>query len=172
MEPTAAADNADLLKLQELIKDIEVAMLTTRSACGGMSSRPLQTLALDPSGTLVFFTAADSGKLDDLAFDQHVNVAYVDSQHGRYVAIRGDAEVDRDPATIERYWSIGQRTFFPEGKDDPRLVVLRVKVRDAQYWEAGNLLSHALDFARALASGEPVDVGSHGTLDPARRPTG
>ena len=68
--------NADLRKLGELLEGIEVAMLTTRAADGSMVSRPLQTLALDANGELVFFTAADSGKIDELEADPEVNLAY------------------------------------------------------------------------------------------------
>jgi hypothetical protein len=54
---------------------------------------------------------------------------------------------------------------FFSGKDDPNLTVLRVRVRDAMYWEAaGNFVERALDFARGMWSGEPRDLGKQGHL--------
>ena len=50
----------DLRHLGDLLGDIEVAMLTTHAADGSLVTRPLQTLALDGNGELVFFTAASS----------------------------------------------------------------------------------------------------------------
>lgn len=162
---TSIQATADLRKLGELIEGIEIAMLTTRAADGSMVSRPLQTLAFDANGELVFFTAADSPKIGQLTDDADVNLAYARPDEQRYVSVRGRARIDRDRAAIDELWSIGQNVFFPAGKDDPNLVVLHVRVRDAAYWEpAGNVVARALDFARGMLSGEPADLGRHGTL--------
>lgn len=157
--------SADLRKLGELIDGIEIAMLTTHAADGSMISRPLQTLALDANGELVFFTAADSHKLDELGGHADVNLAYADPGAQRYVSVRGQARIDRDRATIDALWSATQKIFFAGGKDDPDLVVLRVRVRDAAYWEsAGNFIARALDFALGMLGDQPSDLGRHGKL--------
>jgi general stress protein 26 len=156
---------ADLRKLGELIEGIEIAMLTTHATDGSLSSRPLQTLALDAGGELVFFTSADSRKLDELASNPDVSLAYANPEKQTYVAVRGTARMDRDRATIDALWSPVQKVFFPQGKGDPNLVVLRVRVRDAAYWEpAGNFIARALDLAEGMLSSEPHDLGRHGTL--------
>jgi general stress protein 26 len=160
-----AQANADLRKLGELLDGIEVAMLTTRAADGSMVSRPLETLALDGNGELVFFTAADSGKIGELEADPAVNLAYAHPSDHRFVSVRGHARISRDRATIDELWSMTQAIFFPQGKDDPNLVVLRVRVRDAAYWEpAGNFIARALDFARGMLADEPSDLGRQGKL--------
>jgi general stress protein 26 len=116
----------------------------------------------------VFFTAADSRKLDELRANPDVNIAYADPERRVFVSVRGSARVDRDRGTIDRLWSPVQKIFFPLGKDDPNLVVLRVRVRDAAYWEpAGNFIARALDFASGMLSREPRDLGRHGTLSGA-----
>lgn len=160
-----AQASADLRKLGELLDGIEVAMLTTHAADGSLVSRPLQTLALDGNGELVFFTAADSGKLGELELNPDVNLAYAHPSHHRFVSVRGRARISRDRATIDELWSATQAVFFPQGKDDPKLVVLRVRVRDAAYWEpAGNFIARALDFARGMLDDEPSDLGRRGKL--------
>jgi len=160
--------SADLTKLGELIEGVEVAMLTTHAADGSMVSRPLQTLEFDASGDLVFFTAADSRKLDELAANSDVNLAFANPKKQIYVSVRGTARTDRDRATIDALWSPVQKVFFPAGKDDPNLVVLRVRVRDAAYWEsAGNFIMRALDFAHGMLSKDPRDLGKSGTLSGA-----
>ena len=160
-----AQANADLRKLGELLEGIEVAMLTTRAADGSMVSRPLQTLALEGNGDLVFFTAADSTKLDALLANPDVNLAYAHPARHLYVSVRGHACALVDRTAIDAYWSVMQNVFFPQGRDDPNLVVLRVRVRDAAYWEpAGNVFARALDFARGMLADEPSDLGRHGRL--------
>lgn len=164
MKNDAPQDDADLRKLAELIDDIEVAMLTTQDTDGSLVSRPLQTLKLTAEGDLVFFTAADSAKVDQLTEDLEVNLAYARQDDKRYVSVRGRARIDRDPALIKELWSPAQNVFF-SGKDDPNLAVLRVRVRDAMYWEAtGNAVERVLDFARGMWGGEPKDLGTRGHL--------
>jgi general stress protein 26 len=155
----------DLRHLGDLLEDIEVAMLTTHAADGSLVTRPLQTLALDGNGELVFFTAASSHKVDELTDIAVFNLASAPPGAQRYASGRGPARIDRDRATIEALWSLPQTVFFPQGKDDPDLVVLRVRVRDAVYWEsAGNFVARALDFAQGLLSDEPADLGHRGRL--------
>ena len=164
MKNDAPRDAADLRKLGELIEDIEVAMLTTQAADGSLVSRPLQTLKLTAEGDLVFFTAADSAKVDQLTDDLDVNLAYADPDDKRYVSVRGRARINRDQALIEELWSPAQRIFF-SGRDDPDLTVLRVRVRDAMYWESSaNFVERALDFARGVLSEQPGDLGTRGHL--------
>lgn len=165
---TETQSTADLEKLGELIDGIEVAMLTTHAADGSMVSRPLQTLKFEGGGELVFFTSITSRKVDELTANHDVNLAYSNPSKQVYVSVRGTARIDRDRATIDALWSPVQKIFFPQGKDDPDLVVLRVRVRDAAYWEsAGNFIMRALDFAHGILSKDPADLGKSGTLSGA-----
>ena len=161
-----APNDSDLRKLGELIEDIEVAMLTTRTSDGSMVSRPIQTLKLDVSGELIFFTASKSHKVEDLTDDAEANLAYAHPGEHRYVSVRGRARMDRDSDTIHELWTPAQKIFFPEGRDDPNLMVLRIRVRDAAYWEAAdNFIARAFDFARGMLDESPSDLGEHGHLD-------
>lgn len=160
-----APRDTDLHELGELIDDIEVAMLTTHAADGSLVSRPIQTLKLDANGELIFFTAANSHKTAELTDDAEANLAYAHPGEHRYVSVRGRARMDRDDDTIDELWTIAQKVFFPGGRDDPNLMVLRIRVRDAVYWEAADsLVARAFDFARGLLDGEPSDLGKQGRL--------
>lgn len=161
-----APKGSDLHKLGELIDGIDVAMFTTRASDGSLVSRPLQTLKLSAEGEILFFTAAKSHKVEELTDDHSVNLAYADKGENRYVSIRGRARMDRDSDIINELWSPAQKIFFPDGKDDPNLMVLRVRVRDASYWEgASNMLERAFDFARAMIDDSPADLGKQGHLE-------
>jgi len=161
-----APQDSDLHKLGELIDGIEVAMLTTHAEDGSLVSRPLQTLKLDAEGNLVFFTSNESRKVEEMTQNLEVNLAYAKPSEQRYVSIRGRARIDRDAELIDELWSPMQKVFFPEGKNDPALSVLRVRVRDASYWEgADNVVERVIDIARGLLSDDPGDIGKHGHLE-------
>lgn len=160
-----APNNTDLHKLGELIKDIKVAMMTTRTSDGSLVSRPLQTLKLDSNGELIFFTGAKSHKVEDLTNDSGANLAYAHPGEHCYVSVRGRARMDRDDDTINELWTPAQKIFFPDGRDDPNLMVLRIRVRDASYWEsADNFVARAFDFARSMVNESATDLGEHGHL--------
>lgn len=161
-----APRDSDLHKLAELIDGIETAMLTTHAENGSLVSRPLETLKIDANGEIIFFTAAKSHKVEELTDDAEVNLAYADPGEHRYVSVRGRARMDRDQDTIDELWSPAQKIFFPDGKGDPDLMVLRVRVRDANYWEAaGNVIARAFDFARGMLDEQPEDLGKQGHLE-------
>jgi general stress protein 26 len=161
-----APRDTDLHELGELIDGIEVAMLTTHAADGSLVSRPVQTLKLDADGELIFFTAANSHKIAELTDDADANLAYAHPGEHRYVSVRGRARMDRDDDTIDELWTIAQKIFFPDGRDDPNLMVLRIRVRDAVYWEtADSMVARAFDFARGLLEEKPSDLGKQGRLE-------
>ena len=104
--------------------------------------------------------------MEELTDDHGVNLAYADKGENRYVSIRGRARLDRDEDTINELWSPAQKIFFPDGKDDPNLMVLRVRVRDASYWEgASNVIERAFDFAKAMLDDSSSELGTHGHLE-------
>lgn len=158
--------NDDVRKMGELIDAIEVAMLTTVGPDGTLVSRPLHTLRVTGSGELLFFTQASSGKADDLARKSRVNVAYADTGKQTYLSVTGQASIERDRALVEDLWKPVHRAFFPKGRDDPDLAILRVHPVSGEYWEAsGNVIGRAIDFARALGGEGPDALGEHGRLN-------
>jgi hypothetical protein len=54
-----------------------------------------------------------------------------------------------------------QKILFPDRNNDPNLVVLRVRVRDARYWKgAGNFIERAFVFSRAVLDEFPSNLVS------------
>lgn len=149
------SDKSDINKLGELIKGIRVAMLTTVDTEGFLHSRPMASQDEAFDGTLWFFTEANSGKVHELARDQHVNLSYADSSENRYVSVSGTASVVRDRAKMEELWSPLHKAWFPKGLEDPNIALLRVDVEKAEYWDApSSAVVRLFGFAKALATGK------------------
>ena len=154
--------------LGKLIADVKVAMLTTIAPDGTLVSRPLRTLQMDFDGDLWFITAADSGKVADLAADEHVNLAYADPDANTYVSVSGHAQVLLDRARLDELWSEHMKAYFPKGKDDPNIALIKVAVDSAEYWTGpGSLTASFLEIAsrytavegpQAHASNERIEL--------------
>src|SRR3954468_21540943 len=90
----------ELKKLYEMIEELDTAMLTTRRADGHLVSRAMANQKHAPGADLWFVTTEASGKLDDLAADPHINLAYYKDRTREWVSVAGLAKVSRDRDTI------------------------------------------------------------------------
>jgi general stress protein 26 len=124
-----------IAKLNELIKGIDFAMLTTIRANGSLHSCPMYTEAVNDDGTLWFFSNNYSEKVEAIKVDPRVNLAYSDPVAGRYVSVSGHAEPVRDHVRTKRLWSSRYDPWFAKGLEDPNLILLRVRIRSVEYWD-------------------------------------
>jgi len=147
-------------KLRELIKDIDFAMLTTVSEDGTLISRPMSTQQAEFDGDLWFFTSAPTGKTEDIAREQQVNVAYAQPDKQNYVSVSGTAILVNDRAKMAELWSPIYKAYFPEGLDDPNLRLIKVVVDKAEYWESHGLIRSIIGFAQVLV-GKEADMGEN-----------
>ncbi|KAA9325876.1 pyridoxamine 5'-phosphate oxidase family protein [Hymenobacter busanensis] len=155
----------DLSKLLDKIKDVRIAMLTTFDEQNELHSRPMFTQKPEADGNLLFFTDADSAKVYEVKQDQHVNLSYAHPGNNVYASVTGHASVYRDQAKIDELWSEDMRAWFPKGKEDPSIRILKVEIQKAEYWDSpSSLLSRAYGYVRAVATGERSkddDVNQH-----------
>jgi general stress protein 26 len=132
--PSANVDG-DGRKLRRLIKGIDVAMLTTVSHAGMLRSRPMAVIDIEADGQIWFFTRSGSEKTDEVRDNQRVNLSFADDRSGRYVSVSGTAAIVHDVDRIRELWSKKLKAWFPLGKKDPELALLRVDVEAAEYWD-------------------------------------
>lgn len=161
----------EIQKLAKMIKDIDFAMFTTVDADGVLRSRPMSTQEVEFDGDLWFFTRADTGKVEDVRQYKQVNVSYAAPDDQRYVSVIGSAEVINDRAKMAELWNPVYKIYFPEGLDDPLLRLIKVEVREAEYWDSPGKIASAIGFVKALVSGDQSDMGENKkvTLDDSQK---
>lgn len=145
-------------KLRELLGDFDSAMLVTRTAAGQLRSRPMQVADIQPGGVLWFMTDRHSGKMEELAHDNHVNVVLQSNR--KYVSISGTATPVDDRAKVAQLWNEAWKTWFPGGKDDPGLVLLKIDGAAGEYWDNSGArgIKYLIEAGRAYLAGEKPDV--------------
>jgi general stress protein 26 len=157
-------------KLASLIKGIRFAMLTTVGQEGKLHSRPMATLESEFDGNLWFFTDDSSPKVYELYQNRHVTLTYADADSHTYVAVCGTGEITRDGEMIRHLWRPELKAWFPGGKDDPHLVLIKVGVESAEYWEGPTAPARLVGMAKAALSGDPYEGGTNEKLE--LKPTG
>ena len=157
----------DLEKLRELVKDIDFCMLTTVDEGGDLHSRPMSSNGdIDADGDIWFFTNASSHKVSEIAKLPKVNVSFADPDNQRYVSVSGTAQLVRDRAKIDELWRPEFKIWFPEGKDDPEIALLRISLEKAEYWDSpSSTIGYALSFVSSLVTGKEPDMGENRKVD-------
>jgi general stress protein 26 len=158
------ATGTDREKIAGLIKDVRVCMLTTAESDGTLRSRPMATQELkgDFDGILWFFTEIDSGKVDEVERERHVNLAYSKPGDQVYVSISGNARVVRDRVKAAELWTPVLKAWFPRGLEDPQLALLRVEATEAEYWEAPHgAVVRVVGLMKSLVTGQKYTQGEN-----------
>lgn len=152
--------------IREMIKDIRFAMLCTHSNNGHIHSRPMGTQGMDKDGNIWFLTARDSEKLAEVRANSNVCVCYSSPSDNTYVCIMGEAEEVDDQSKIDEYWTPFAKAWFPEGKDDPNLTLIKVSSHEAEYWDSdSNKIVVGIKMLGSIITGkEYVDEGAYGTV--------
>ena len=157
----------DLQKLRELVKDIDFCMLTTVDENGDLHSRPMSSNGdIDQNGDIWFFTSASSHKVSEIEKLPKVNVSFADPDNQHYISISGNAQLVRDRDKIEELWRPEFKMWFPEGKDDPNIALLRVSLKKAEYWDSpSSTVGFMLSFVSSLVTGKEADHGENKKLE-------
>ena len=82
------------------------------------------------------------------------------------MSVSGRGELVHDKAKAEEMWNTFAEAWFPGGADDPNLVLVRVDVEQAQYWE--DKKPKILQFAEIVlgaVTGNPPKSGDEKKLD-------
>ena len=148
-------------KLWSMMKDIRIAMMTTEER-GHLRARPMAATGSGFDGTLWFLTRASSHKVAEVGADNRVGLTYADSGKQDYVSLSGTAELVTDKASIDAHWTEYARTWFPKGKSDPDVALLKVTVDSAEYWDAPNsVMLHAYGYVKAVLTGVSPEGGEN-----------
>jgi general stress protein 26 len=148
----------EFAKVGQLIRDIRVALLTTMDLDGNFHTRPVQTLQVESDQALWFFTDWSSSKVDELRRDVRVSLGYADPVKHVYCAVSGLANLSRDIEKAKQLWSVEQRAYYPDGPEDKRLALLRVKIERAEYWIAPGRISYIVAALTSAITGTPAGV--------------
>jgi general stress protein 26 len=150
----------ELDKLRDKITDIRIAMLTTLEQDGDFHTRPMATHDMDADGTMWFFTYDNSHKVEEVEKDPRVSVAFADPGSELYVSTIGTAEIVKDKVKINELWSDFLKTWFPQGKDDPTIALLKVTIHGGEYWDRpGGKMVKLFEMAKGAITGEADKTG-------------
>ncbi|MBC7887721.1 MAG: pyridoxamine 5'-phosphate oxidase family protein [Ferruginibacter sp.] len=152
-------------KLQALVKDIVTCMFFTNTQAGIHNTRPMAVVEVDMNGNLWFFASLQSAKVQDIEKDNHVHLVFSNPSKDSFLDLRGRASIENDRKSIEDRWIPIVKAWFPEGKNDPDLCLIKVKTDEAHYWDRNS--TKMVDIVKTISSvvtGKQMVEGIHGDL--------
>jgi general stress protein 26 len=128
--------------------------------------QPMTAFAEPETGQIWFYTRTDTDLAKAVADGGEAMYIIQSKDQELQACIGGRLSLSHDRARIEKYWGPVVAAWYPEGKDDPRLTLLRLDCRDAAIWlsEAGPV-KFAYEIARANMSDKEPDLGGRANVN-------
>lgn len=157
--------------LYEVLKDFDTAMVVTHRGAN-MHARPMAIAQLRPDAEVYFATSIAAPKVREIDADARVSVVF--QSGSKFAALEGMAEIVTDRALIEELWSETWRLWFPDGKSDPDLCLLRVHAASGEYWDRSGAegIKFLFEGLSAIAQGRTPEITEpeqHGRVQPQNR---
>lgn len=153
-------------KLCVMLKEFDTGMLITRND-ERLMGRPMGLAKVEDNCDLWFFSGK-SEKTNEIKNDSNVLVTF-QKDHGRYLSVSGTANLVDDQNKINELWRAPYKVWFPKGKTDPNIILIKVNSEGAEYWnnQGVNKLSYIFQATKAYLTGTTPDVSEgeqHGKL--------
>ena len=91
-------------------------------------------------------------------------VQFVSKEHKLFACMSGQLKQEKDRSVIDKFWSNEVEAWFEQGKEDPKLKMMRFDIDSAEIWTRSPSFTGALKLA-AGAKVEPSDVGEHALVE-------
>ena len=108
-------------------------------------TQPMTAQFEDDRGPIWFFLNKDNSLIEAMSESKRAIAAFTSKGHDLFAAIHGTLALDSDPATIDRLWNSHVEAWFPGGRNDPNLALVRLDTEKAHLWLGGNSFGAAIE---------------------------
>ena len=152
-------------KLWKTLEDERIGMLGLCGEDGG-HFHPMTAFCEREQGTIWFFTRRDTELVRKLVQGGKAMFNLVAKDRDLWACIGGVITEQHDGERIEKYWNPVVAAWFPDGKDDPELTLLRLDADDAEVWiSQKGPIRFAFEIAKANLTDSEPDLGQHARLN-------
>ena len=130
-----------LAEISEKMRDIDFAVLSTRTEDGAIAGRPMSNnREVEFDGDSYFFTCDDTRTVADIQRDPNVGLTY-QAKSGMlgmkpfFLTLEGRASLIKDKAEFAERWTKDLDAWFKQGIDTPGLTLIRVEAQRLHYWD-------------------------------------
>ena len=156
-------------KIWKLLAEFTTAMLVTADENGVIRARPMAIAGIEKGEKIWFFSAQDTAKLHEISERTRVGVVCQKGQ-SVFLSLSGNATLTCDPKKVSELWRESLRLWFPDGKEDPGIVLIAVTPTRAEFWDHSGIkkVTYLWDAATAYLAGTALasrEGEQHGVMD-------
>lgn len=92
-------------------------------------------------------------KVNEISANPHALLTFQSAR--KFASLSGEVTVLQDRRLIDQLWKEAWTIWFPEGKSDPNIALLKFTVHGGEYWDNAGMqgLKFIYDAAKAYVSG-------------------
>lgn len=143
----------------EVIKDFDEVMLATHSATR-IHARPMKIARIDQNMMTYLLTDQNSVKVHEITANSHAVLIFQGSR--KFATVSGELVVDEDRSIIESLWKEIWKVWFPLGKSDPSIALLKFTAHEGEFWDSTGIqgLKYVYAATKAYVTGERPKLDS------------
>jgi general stress protein 26 len=127
---------------QELTESFFKALKSDRIMMLGLDgvehgqARPMTAqLDGDDRKNIYFFTSTQNAIVQNVQSSNRAIATFTSKGHDLFATLHGSLSVQNDRAIIDRLWNRYVAAWYKDGKQDPKLALLRLQAESAEIWE-------------------------------------
>ena len=137
-------DNEEaIVKMKEIVTRNSICMFTTLIDQFPLRTRPMDALDVCDQGNFWFLSVEDSSKNVEIRMDERVQLFFANTPALEYLSVYGKASIETKREKIEELWKPRVNVWFPGGKNDMKITVLKITPQEVFYWsqKSGKMIS-------------------------------
>ena len=155
----ASANDPNELR-KRLFHEIKKRRTGMLGLVGGEHMQPMTAFCEEDGGPIWFFCRKENDLISQSAGGKPAMLCLMTGDDSFIACVGGTLQEDHDRERIARFWNPVAGAWFPEGKDDPHLTLLRLDPVDAQVWVShSNPLRFGFEVAKANLTKTLPDAG-------------
>lgn len=155
----ASAQDPNELR-EQLFHEIKKRRTIMLGLTGAEHMQPMTAFCEEDGGTIWFFCRKDNDLVRGSAGGKQAMMCLVTGDDSFIACVGGKLAEDYDRERIDRFWNPVAGAWFPEGKDDPNLTLLRLDPVDAQVWVShSNPFRFGFEIVKANLTKTQPDAG-------------
>lgn len=152
-------------KFKELVQHQSVCHFATALQSPPAVTRPMSVQKVCDQGNFWFLSSADSNKNSQIITDPRVQLYFSNTDKYEFLTVYGKATITRDRDKIDELWNDIAKAWFPQGKNDPNVTVIKLAPEQGFYWDTkdGKIVS-MIKILISAATGKTLQEGVEGTI--------
>ena len=125
---------------------------------------PMSPMPDEAANAIWFITVAGSAADRAAKSGGEASFHVADPKANFYANVFGKLDATNDAAKLDELWSVMAAAWFPDGRDDEAVRLVKFTPHDGEVWATEGGAAYLYEIAKANVTGSVPDIGMHGRV--------